>query len=64
MGTLKVDRIIRYTEALLVGRGPFPRRTCLRGAVTLYYFLTREGLDMGICFGAARSREGLIGHCW
>ncbi len=61
---VKVDRIIRYTDALLVGRGPLPRRSCFRRAVTLYYFLRREGMQLGICFGVSRSGEGLTGHCW
>ena len=75
---VKVDRIIRYTDALLPGRGPFPRRSCyfpsfLAGgrsraaaafAVTLYYFLSREGMELGICFGVSPSGESLAGHCW
>ena len=61
---VKVDRIIRYTDALLVGRGPLPRRSCLRRAVTLYYFLRREGMQLGICFGVSPSGEDLAGHCW
>ena len=62
--SLRVDRIIRYTDALLPGRGPFPRRSCFRRAVTLYYFLRREGIELGICFGVSPSAEGLTGHCW
>ena len=61
---VKVDRIIRYTDALLPGRGPFPRRSCFRRAVTLYYFLSREGMELGICFGVSPSGESLAGHCW
>ena len=61
---LKVERIIRYTDALLVGRGPLPRQSCFRRAVTLYYFLRREGMELGICFGVSPSAEGLAGHCW
>ena len=54
----RLDRIVRYTDALL------PRRTCMRSAITLYYFLRREGMQLGICFGVALEKGSLRGHCW
>ena len=58
------ERIVRYTEALLSHRGPLPRRSCLRRAITLYYFLSREGAQLEVCFGVAPSNGNLDGHCW
>ena len=61
---IKVQRIVRYTDYLLGGRGPLPRMTCMRRALTLYYFLRREGVKLDICFGVASIERGLEGHCW
>ncbi len=58
------ERIVRYTEALLAHRGPLPHRSCLRRAITLYYFLSREGAQLEVCFGVAPSGGNLDGHCW
>lgn len=58
------ERIVRYTDALLANRGPLPHRSCLRRAITLYYFLSREGAQLEVCFGVAPSNGNLGGHCW
>ena len=58
------ERIVRYTDALLANRGPLPHRSCLRRAIMLYYFLSREGAKLEVCFGVAPSNGDLGGHCW
>jgi hypothetical protein len=63
----RCEQIIRYVGiAMAVGK-PLVRPRCLIRAVTLYYFLQRAGMDLTLCFGAAR-REGWLveaaGHCW
>jgi len=60
----KVARIIRYTDALTFSRLPLLRRSCMHRAVTLYYFLRREGVDLSVHFGVARVDQDLGGHCW
>lgn len=45
-------------------RLPGIRRSCLTRGVTLYYFLTRAGVDVSLCFGVG-TVEGVMGaHCW
>ena len=58
------ERIVRYTDALLANRGPLPHMSCLRRAITLYYFLSREGAPLEVCFGVAPADGDLGGHCW
>lgn len=43
---------------------PGIRRSCLTRGVTLYYFLTRAGVDVSLCFGVG-TVDGVMGaHCW
>ena len=66
-GPASTDRIIQCVEiARSVGR-PVVCPKCLTRAVTLYYFLRRAGMDLTLCFGAARKEGRLVevaGHCW
>ena len=63
----RTDQIIQCVEiARAVGR-PVICPKCLTRAVTLYYFLRRAGMDLTLCFGAARKEGRLVeaaGHCW
>jgi hypothetical protein len=64
---IKSEQIIRCVGiAMAIGR-PLVRPRCLVRAVTLYYFLRRAGVDLTLCFGAARKEGRLVeaaGHCW
>jgi hypothetical protein len=63
----RTDQIIRCVEIARVVGNPVVRPKCLTRAVTLYYFLRRAGMDLTLCFGAARKHGRLveaIGHCW
>ncbi len=61
------DRIVTSVLAMLrVGR-PLIRRGCLTRGLTLYYFLSRAGVDVTLCFGIGKVGEhgdGFDGHCW
>lgn len=60
----RVDQIVNYVDAAIeVGR-PLVRPKCLTRGLTLYYFLRKAGLDVGLCFGVEKSGEVLSGHCW
>ena len=61
------DQIIRCVEIVQAVGHPLVRPRCLTRAVTLYYFLRRAGMDLDLCFGAARKEGQLVeaaGHCW
>ena len=60
-----VGRIVRYTDGMLASRGPMMRKNCFRRAITLYYFLRREGMELDVCFGVKTPDESVLdGHCW
>jgi hypothetical protein len=58
----QVDRIVALTDDAL--RGRFVRQTCLVRGITLYYFLSRAGLNVTLCFGMGPMRGEMAGHCW
>lgn len=43
---------------------PLIRRGCLPRCVTLYWFLTRAGLNVELCFGMGEEARKLPAHCW
>jgi hypothetical protein len=56
------ERVTRFVEQAM--RVPGIRHTCLTRGVTLYYFLTRAGVDVSLCFGVG-AVDGVLGaHCW
>jgi hypothetical protein len=57
-----VDRIVALTDDAMHKR--FVRRTCLVRGLTLYYFLSRAGLNVNLCFGMGAMRGEMAGHCW
>ena len=65
--SINSDQIIRCVEIVRAVGRPLVRPQCLIRAVTLYYFLRRAGMDLSLCFGAARKEGRLVesaGHCW
>ena len=65
--SINSDQIIRSVEIVRAIGQPLVRPHCLIRAVTLYYFLRRAGMDLSLCFGAARKEGQLVeaaGHCW
>ena len=61
------DLIIQCVETARAVGSPVVCPKCLTRAVTLYYFLRRAGMDLTLCFGAARKEGRLVeaaGHCW
>jgi len=59
-----VREYVLYTEtALRLGR-PITQNRCLTRCVTLYYFLSRQGLDLTIVFGAGTLDGRFSAHCW
>ena len=65
--SVKAEQIIRCVELARAVGNPLVRPRCLTRAVTLFYFLRRAGLDLTLCFGAARHDGHWLaaaGHCW
>ena len=60
----RVARIARLTDAALGMGWPFVRRGCLIRGVTLYYFISRTGLPVSLCFGMGQVDGQFAGHCW
>jgi len=63
----RADQIIQCVEIARAVGGPVVCPTCLIRAVTLFYFLRRAGMELTLCFGAARKEGRLVeaaGHCW
>jgi len=60
----RIQKIVRYVDVVLQGGRPLVRPGCLTRALTLYYFLSRTGLDVELCFGMGNIGGTLVGHCW
>ena len=59
-----IHKIAGYVDLVLrVGR-PLIRPGCLTRGLTLYYFLSRAGLDVTLCFGMGNVGGTYVGHCW
>lgn len=56
--------IVSMTDAAIRSGKPFVRRGCLVRGTTLYYFLSRAGLDVSLDFGIGQVDETFAGHCW
>ena len=61
---ITVQRIGHFVDLVLRVGSPLLRPTCLTRGLTLYYCLTRAGLDVSMCFGMGKDGEEFIGHCW
>ncbi len=60
----RIRRIISFTEIAIDVGMPFIRRSCLVRGTTLYYFLSRAGLEVSLCFGVGQVGAKFAGHCW
>jgi hypothetical protein len=60
----RVQRIVSLVDAALQIGKPLVRSGCLTRGVTLYYFLSRSGLEVTLCFGMGTLGEKFVGHCW
>jgi hypothetical protein len=60
----RVQKIVSLVDAVLQIGKPLVRPGCLTRGVTLYYFLSRSGLEVTLCFGMGTVRDEFVGHCW
>ncbi len=60
----KVARIERCVDAVIETGKPLIRSRCLTRTLTHFFFLSRAGLELEVCFGMGRRGEDMIGHCW
>jgi hypothetical protein len=61
------EQIIQCVEWAITLGWPVIRPRCLTRGFTRYYFLRCIGIELSLCFGAARRNGELIpapGHCW
>lgn len=59
-----ISEYLLYTDiALRLGR-PLTQYRCLTRCVTLYYFLSRQGVELSIIFGAGSLNGKFAAHCW
>jgi hypothetical protein len=59
-----VDSRVDLVEAVLGRRHRLIRRGCLTRGLTRFYFLSRLGLPVELCFGMGRPDGDFSGHCW
>ena len=59
-----IEKIINYVELARQTGYPLVRRRCLTRGLTLYYFLSRAGLNVELCFGMGDAQNQFLGHCW
>jgi hypothetical protein len=59
-----VEKVRSYTDYILRVFQPLLPSRCLTRGMTLYYFLRREGLDVGLCYGVGEPLGSFAGHCW
>jgi hypothetical protein len=60
----EVARIVRHLRMASRVASPLVRSGCLTRGLTLYYFLTRAGVEVSLCFGMGRVDGQFRGHCW
>ena len=60
----KIEYILTSVDTILQIGWPIINKICYPRGLTLYYFLNRTGLNVGLHFGAEKIQEELIGHCW
>jgi hypothetical protein len=58
------QKIIDFLNFVRCMGRPLVSSRCLTRGLTLYYFLRRAGLDVGLCFGMGKSGASFAGHCW
>ncbi|RMD98761.1 MAG: lasso peptide biosynthesis B2 protein [Deltaproteobacteria bacterium] len=60
----KVARIERCVDAVIELGKPLIRSRCLTRTLTHFFFLSRAGLELEVCFGMGKRKGELVGHCW
>jgi hypothetical protein len=55
---------VAAVEATLARRLPLLPTGCFARGLSLYYFLRRAGIDVGLTFGLATAGDETAGHCW
>jgi hypothetical protein len=58
------QKTIAYVDAVLAAFRPVVRTGCLVRGLTLYHFLRKAGVDVGLAFGVGRVGNSFTGHCW
>jgi hypothetical protein len=56
--------LAEHVDAILAAGHPLVRPGCLTRGVTLYYFMRRAGVDVGLQFGMGKPVREIEGHCW
>ena len=63
-GRVDVERLVAFFDAARVLAYPVVRPGCLTRAITLYWFLLRDGVAVELCLGVALENGEPIGHAW
>jgi hypothetical protein len=59
-----LERRLALVDFALAVTAPIFPPTCLRRAVTRYYYLRRAGVAVGLVFGIGAPDGASAGHCW
>ena len=60
----RIEYILNSIDTILQIGWPVIQKQCYPRGLTLYYFLNRAGLNVGLNFGAEKINDSLSGHCW
>ena len=60
----RIEYILTSVDTILQIGWPFIQTRCYPRGLTLYYFLNRAGINVGLYFGAEKIQDNLVGHCW
>jgi hypothetical protein len=64
MDNARVEYILTSVDTVLQIGWPIIRTRCYPRGLTLYFFLNRAGLSVGLHFGINKIQDNLTGHCW
>jgi hypothetical protein len=59
-----IKKTVDFVDAALIAFRPLVRGGCLVRGLTLYHFLTKDGVDVSLRFGFVRVDGSVTGHCW
>jgi hypothetical protein len=59
-----IARTVGRIESVLRSGSPFISQGCVTRALTFYYFLRRNGVDVSLVFGAGEVDKKFAAHCW
>ncbi len=60
----RIQHITDYVDTAIQAGSPLIENRCYIRGLTLYYFLSRAGLDVELCFGVGSQDAGHPRHCW